>query len=245
MKKAIAWIIKGNSFSSHMETLTESKCHSWMDYLSFHYKVFSNAHWYVCQPFLMTPYWPWFNLKAQFTCLHGLRVAPDQACKIITVCVVLHNTANIRMERGPPVSQYLAPSWCGGPSYSNFCLRHTKNWHFLFHKFSYVFFSRFSMKRKYILVEWLPMPVNKIYYWITLFLYCSLSTSSLCPLIERLNIVCSNLKQITQNSCKLTTLFKLKLINHQINIVAMGKSDSFLDKEHFWHLLVPCADHHH
>ena len=43
-------------------------------------------------------------LKASFTCLHGLRVAPDQACRIISACVVLHHIATIQKERIPPVS---------------------------------------------------------------------------------------------------------------------------------------------
>lgn len=44
-------------------------------------------------------------LKTRFTCLRGLRVAPDRACRITTACVVLHNVAVIRKERAPPVSQ--------------------------------------------------------------------------------------------------------------------------------------------
>uniref|UniRef100_UPI003AB07963 putative nuclease HARBI1 n=1 Tax=Centroberyx gerrardi TaxID=166262 RepID=UPI003AB07963 len=82
---------------------------------------------YACQPFLMTPYpdpdagqQTRFNvalartrariemtfgiLNARFTCLHGLRVAPDRACRIVTACVVLHNIATIRKERAPPVN---------------------------------------------------------------------------------------------------------------------------------------------
>ncbi|XP_033966949.1 putative nuclease HARBI1 [Pseudochaenichthys georgianus] len=80
---------------------------------------------YACQPFLMTPYpdpgegpQTSFNvahaktrvqiemtfgiLKARFTCLRGLRVAPERACRIITACVVLHNIATMRKERAPP-----------------------------------------------------------------------------------------------------------------------------------------------
>ncbi|XP_061600090.1 putative nuclease HARBI1 [Cololabis saira] len=83
---------------------------------------------YACQPFLMTPYpdpdagpQTRFNvalsrtrvriemtfgiLKARFTCLRGLRVAPDRASRIVAACVVLHNVATIRRERAPPVDQ--------------------------------------------------------------------------------------------------------------------------------------------
>ncbi|XP_033995006.1 putative nuclease HARBI1 [Trematomus bernacchii] len=82
---------------------------------------------YACQSFLMTPYpdpgegpQTSFNvahaktrvriemtfgiLKARFTCLRGLRVAPERACRIITACVVLHNIATMRKERGPPAN---------------------------------------------------------------------------------------------------------------------------------------------
>ena len=82
---------------------------------------------YACQPFLMTPYpdpgegpRTSFNvahaktrvrieitfgiLKARFTCLRGLRVAPERACRIITACVVLHNIATMRKERAPPAN---------------------------------------------------------------------------------------------------------------------------------------------
>ena len=43
-------------------------------------------------------------LKARFTCLRGLRVAPERACRIITACVVLHNIATMRKERAPPAN---------------------------------------------------------------------------------------------------------------------------------------------
>lgn len=43
-------------------------------------------------------------LKARVTCLRGLRVAPDWACRIISACVVLHNITTIRKERAPPVN---------------------------------------------------------------------------------------------------------------------------------------------
>ncbi|XP_033973795.1 putative nuclease HARBI1 [Trematomus bernacchii] len=81
---------------------------------------------YACQPFLMTLYpnpgegpQTSFNvahaktrvriemtfgiLKARFTCLRGLRVAPERACRIITACVVLH-IATMRKERAPPAN---------------------------------------------------------------------------------------------------------------------------------------------
>ncbi|KAJ8401287.1 hypothetical protein AAFF_G00385180 [Aldrovandia affinis] len=41
------------------------------------------------------------QLKARFTCLRGLRVAPDRACDITVACAVLHNVATIRKERVP------------------------------------------------------------------------------------------------------------------------------------------------
>ncbi|XP_071390028.1 putative nuclease HARBI1 [Centroberyx affinis] len=99
--------------------------------ISFCYGLFTGVllgdRGYACQPFLMTPYpdpdagpQTRFNvalartrariemtfgiLKARFTCLRGLRVAPDRACRIITACVVLHNVATIRKERAPPVN---------------------------------------------------------------------------------------------------------------------------------------------
>ncbi|XP_033971611.1 putative nuclease HARBI1 [Trematomus bernacchii] len=82
---------------------------------------------YACQPFLMTPYpdpdegpQTSFNvahaktrvrieitfgiLKARFTCLRGLRVAPERACRFITACVVLHNIATMRKKRAPPAN---------------------------------------------------------------------------------------------------------------------------------------------
>lgn len=81
---------------------------------------------YACQPYLLTPYpdpgpgpQTRFNvalaktrvriemtfgvIKARFTCLRGLRMAPDRASKVIAACVVLHNIAAIRRERVPPV----------------------------------------------------------------------------------------------------------------------------------------------
>ncbi|XP_029908331.1 putative nuclease HARBI1 [Myripristis murdjan] len=80
---------------------------------------------YACLPYLLTPYpdpgagpQMRFNvahaktrvriemtfgvIKARFTCLRGLRVAPDRACRIISACVVLHNIATMRKERTPP-----------------------------------------------------------------------------------------------------------------------------------------------
>ncbi|XP_033991050.1 putative nuclease HARBI1 [Trematomus bernacchii] len=71
---------------------------------------------YACQPLMMTPYpdpgegpQTSFNvtfgiLKARFTCLRGLRVAPERTCRIITACVVLHNIATMRKERAPPAN---------------------------------------------------------------------------------------------------------------------------------------------
>ncbi|XP_034093073.1 putative nuclease HARBI1 [Gymnodraco acuticeps] len=82
---------------------------------------------YACQPFLMTLYpdpgegpQTSFNvayaktrvriemtfgiLKARFTCLRGLRVAPERACHYITACVVLQNIATMRKERAPPAN---------------------------------------------------------------------------------------------------------------------------------------------
>ncbi|XP_054635325.1 putative nuclease HARBI1 [Dunckerocampus dactyliophorus] len=82
---------------------------------------------YPCQPYLMTPYpdpdvgpHNRFNvalaktkariemtfglLKARFSCLHGLRVSPERASKIIGACAVLHNIATIRKERTPPIT---------------------------------------------------------------------------------------------------------------------------------------------
>ena len=43
------------------------------------------------------------QLKARFTCLRGLRVAPDRACDITVACAVLHNVATIRKERIPVI----------------------------------------------------------------------------------------------------------------------------------------------
>ncbi|KAJ8277394.1 hypothetical protein GJAV_G00074680 [Gymnothorax javanicus] len=80
---------------------------------------------YACLPYLMIPYpdpgagpQMRFNvahaktrvrtemtfgvIKARFASLHGLRVAPDRACRIISACVVLHDIATIRKERTPP-----------------------------------------------------------------------------------------------------------------------------------------------
>ena len=76
---------------------------------------------YACLPFMMTPYpdpdpgpQNRFNvaltktrvriemafgiLKARFSCLRGLRVAPERACQIVSACVVLHSIAGIRKE---------------------------------------------------------------------------------------------------------------------------------------------------
>ena len=37
-------------------------------------------------------------LKALFACQHGLRVAPDWACRIMSVCVVFYDIATIQEE---------------------------------------------------------------------------------------------------------------------------------------------------
>ncbi|MBN3306041.1 HARB1 nuclease, partial [Amia calva] len=38
-------------------------------------------------------------LKAQFQCLHRLRVTPERACDMIVACVILHNIFTIRGEQ--------------------------------------------------------------------------------------------------------------------------------------------------
>ena len=40
-------------------------------------------------------------LKSRFSCLRGLRCAPNRACDITVACVVLNNIAIIRKERAP------------------------------------------------------------------------------------------------------------------------------------------------
>ncbi|KAM6950288.1 putative nuclease HARBI1 [Lycodopsis pacificus] len=46
------------------------------------------------------------QLKARFTCLRGLWVAPDRACDIAVACAVLHNVATIRKERVPVIMDH-------------------------------------------------------------------------------------------------------------------------------------------
>ncbi|XP_068172680.1 putative nuclease HARBI1 [Antennarius striatus] len=86
---------------------------------------------YACLPYLLTPYpdpgagpqrrvnvahaktrvriYMTFGvIKARFSCLRGMRVAPDPACRIISACVVLHYITTMRKERTPTPG-------CGGP----------------------------------------------------------------------------------------------------------------------------------